>query len=84
MKNLVLAKSAKKDLKKLDKQKQQEIVKKLRFYISQEQILLFASALSNSEIGNYRFRIGDYRAVFDIRGQEVVILRIGHRREVYR
>jgi mRNA interferase RelE/StbE len=34
----------------------------------------------------YRVRVGDYRIVYDILHQEVTILviRIGHRREVYR
>ena len=34
----------------------------------------------------YRVRVGDYRIVYDIFHQEVTILviRIGHRREVYR
>lgn len=35
-------------------------------------------------LGTYRFRIGDYRIIFDIEGEEIVILRIGHRREIYR
>lgn len=35
-------------------------------------------------LGTYRYRIGDYRVIFDMDGKKVVILRIGHRREVYR
>jgi len=35
-------------------------------------------------LGTYRFRIGDYRVIFDIEGNEVVVLRVGHRREIYR
>ena len=36
--------------------------------------------------GEYRIRVGDYRIVYDIQDDELVILvlRIGHRREVYR
>ncbi len=35
--------------------------------------------LSNRSWVQYRFRIGDYRVVFDIaRGDEIVILRVGH------
>ena len=33
---------------------------------------------------SYRFRIGDYRVICDIEGDEIVILRIGHRRDIYR
>jgi mRNA interferase RelE/StbE len=35
-------------------------------------------------LGAYRFRIGDYRVVFDLEGDEIVILRVGHRRDIYR
>jgi mRNA-degrading endonuclease RelE of RelBE toxin-antitoxin system len=28
--------------------------------------------------------IGDYRVIFDIEGNELVVLRVGHRPEIYR
>lgn len=36
--------------------------------------------------GEYRIRVGNYRVVYDIEDDELVILvlRVGHRREVYR
>lgn len=36
--------------------------------------------------GNYRLRVGDWRVIFGLRGDVliVLVLRIGHRREVYR
>lgn len=35
-------------------------------------------------LGGYRkLRVGDIRVVFELRGEDVVILAIGHRREVY-
>ena len=40
--------------------------------------------LTNSKLGQYRFRVGNYRIVFDTHGQKIIILRIGHRREIYR
>ena len=46
--------------------------------------LQHAEPLKQSELGSYRFRIGDYRVVFDIEGDEIVILRVGHRRDIYR
>ena len=41
-------------------------------------------ALRNSPLGSYRMRLGNYRVIFDIEGQDFVILRVGHRREIYR
>ncbi|MFO7540585.1 MAG: type II toxin-antitoxin system RelE/ParE family toxin [Chloroflexota bacterium] len=32
----------------------------------------------------YRLRVGDYRVLFEIEGNEVVIYRIRHRKDVYR
>jgi hypothetical protein len=39
-----------------------------------------------SSIGDYRLRVGDYRLIHDIDGErrEVVILRVMHRRDIYR
>lgn len=32
---------------------------------------------------NYRFRIGDYRVVFDVKGDTLIILTLGNRRDIY-
>ncbi len=37
-----------------------------------------------AQTGNYRYRVGDYRIRYDIVGDEVHVLRVRHRREVYR
>ncbi|HMQ78410.1 MAG TPA: type II toxin-antitoxin system RelE/ParE family toxin [Ignavibacteria bacterium] len=44
----------------------------------------YSRKLKDSSIGQYRFRIGDYRAAFDIDGDNIVILRIRDRKEIYR
>ncbi len=44
----------------------------------------YAERLTDSELGGYRFRIGDYRVIFDIEGNDIVVLRVGHRREIYK
>lgn len=44
-------------------------------------------ALTGSVLGNFwRWRVGDYRVIADIQDRTVtvLVLRIGHRREVYR
>jgi len=45
------------------------------------------AALQGSELGNFwRYRVGDYRIICDIQDQKLVVLvvEIGHRREIYR
>lgn len=40
--------------------------------------------LQGVDVGQWRFRVGDYRIRYDIIEETVFILRIGHRRDVYR
>lgn len=77
--------SALKDLKKLNAVAQKQIVKKLKFFMDQPDPLDFAVKLTNfTKGGDYRFRIGQFRAVFDFREDTIYILHIEHRRDVYR
>ena len=43
-----------------------------------------ARKLTDSALGEYRARVGDWRVIFDLRGTDIVVLRVGHRREIYR
>lgn len=86
MKYQVLFKpTAVKDLRKLPTTLQKRIKEKLEFYLSQGEPLDYAVQLvGNKESGEYRFRVGDYRLVFDKEGDSLIILYIEHRRDVYR
>jgi len=44
----------------------------------------FGEPLRRSLKGYWKLRVGDYRVIYKIRNRTVVILRIGHRREIYR
>ncbi len=44
----------------------------------------YAQKLTNPVFGSYRFRIGDYRVIFDIVEEQLSILRVGHRGDIYR
>ena len=39
--------------------------------------------LRKSLHGHRKLRVGDYRIIYRIHGKEVVILKIGHRRDIY-
>lgn len=73
-----------KDLKKLSPEVKKRIVRKLEFFIASSNPLTFIEHLTNYEVGSYRFRIGDYRVIFDLEGDILVVLKVGHRREIYR
>jgi mRNA interferase RelE/StbE len=82
---IVFKPTALKDLKKLPKTLRRRMKEKLEFYLSQTEPLDYAVQLvGNKKSGEYRFRIGDYRIVFDKQENTLVILYIEHRRNVYR
>ena len=78
---ILYTKSAFKDIKKLDsvtrKRIKKEIEKNLKTPISR------ARKLTDPRIGSYRWRVGNYRIVFDIHGRTIVVLRVRHRKESY-
>lgn len=81
MKILNISDNAKKDLKKLDKNSAKRILKKL-FAFSQNTDAFEIKKLKS--VNNlYRIRIGDYRAVFEYTTNEITVLKIGHRKEIY-
>lgn len=79
-----LTSRARKDIEKLSPEVAERIIKKLDYFVSMSNPLAYADHLNNYELGSYRFRIGDYRAVFDVEADKIVILKIGHRREIYK
>lgn len=75
--------SARKQLKKLPQEIQLRIVKKIKFFC-QTNPLIYAERLSSFDLGDYRFRVGNYRVIFDLKGCMITVLVLGHRREIYR
>ncbi len=77
------AKRAAKRLESLPREVQMRIAKKMRFYASEDNPLRFAKRLADNRGGEFRFRVGDYRLVFDVRNGAIYILKIGKRDEIY-
>lgn len=78
---LVIAKRFSKDMKRLDRQVQSRILEALE-KIAQDPYK--GEKVVARETGNWRWRVGDWRIRYDIEGDEVQLLRVRHRREVYR
>lgn len=70
--------------KKLPKDIQIRIIRKLDFFCLQEDPLDFAKILTRSDLGQYRFRIGDYRVAFDLENEILVIHDVDNRKDIYR
>lgn len=72
-----------KHFQKLPKEVQIRIIKKLDYFCLQENPLEFAEPLIKSSLGEYRFRIGDYRVSFDIENDLLIIHDVDHRKNIY-
>lgn len=84
---MIVVENAENDLAVLDQKIAHRILKKLKWFIGTSNHLRFAERLTKSPYGEYRFRVGDYRILFDVSARGVitvlVILRVKHRREAY-
>ncbi len=76
-------KQAVKDIQKLPPHIKKRLKTKLDFFIAQTNPLQFAKALTKPADAQYRFRIGNYRVLFDVQGSEIVVLHVQHRKDVY-
>ncbi|MCL5801419.1 MAG: type II toxin-antitoxin system RelE/ParE family toxin [Gammaproteobacteria bacterium] len=79
--------AALKDLKRLDQTAQRRIVHYLRERIAtNDNLRRLGKALHGDKTGLWRYRIGDYRLLCRIEDQvlTVLVIAVGHRKEVYR
>lgn len=78
-------KRADRQLQKLPFSVQQRIVKKIKHYIQTGNPLHFADFVSGAAGKIYRFRVGDYRIIFDWEdGKKIVVTEVGPRDTVYK
>lgn len=87
MYTLIYSKTVLKDLKKVDKQLQKNIYnwidKNLQNCINSREK---GKALSYNRVGQWRYRIGNYRLICEIKDKELIILALefGHRKNIYK
>jgi mRNA interferase RelE/StbE len=43
----------------------------------------FRKARSLRGVGGLRLRVGDYRVIFELEGSTMIVLEVGHRRDIY-
>jgi len=82
MYRILLTKRAVKDLGKLNEDVKLRIKEKFNLLLNDPTGM--SKKLSSPLIGTYRLRVGDYRVIFDIDDDKVIILRIGHRKDIYK
>ncbi|MFZ4695548.1 MAG: type II toxin-antitoxin system RelE family toxin [Verrucomicrobiia bacterium] len=74
--------SVEKDLAKLDKIETRRVLDKIEKDLATRPDAY--PVLRGQFAGLRKLRVGDYRVIFAILGEQVLVLRVGHRREVYR
>lgn len=86
--NVELSESADRELSKLDPQHRRRILKFLQERVARlEDPRSLGEALRGSRLGEFwKYRVGDYRLIARIEDDRlmVLVLRVGHRREIYR
>ena len=83
-----LSESAARELGKLDPQHRKRILKFLQQRVAKlDNPRSIGQALQGSDLGEFwKYRVGDYRLICKIEDDRllVLVLRVGHRREIYR
>jgi mRNA interferase RelE/StbE len=86
--NVELSESAERELDKLDAQQAKRILKFLHERVAKlDDPRSIGEALHGSRLGEFwKYRVGDYRLICKIEDDRLVVLvlRVGHRKEIYR
>ena len=80
--NIVYKKSVQRDLKKLPKAEARRVLNQVEEELSKNADTY--PVLKGQFAGLRKYRVGDYRVIYAILGDEVLVLRIGHRKDVYK
>jgi len=80
--NIKYKKSIERDLGRLDKKEARRILDKIENDLSGRAESY--PVLKGGFAGLRKMRVGDYKVIFTIMDNDIIILRIGHRREIYK
>jgi len=82
MSNIYFKKSVKNDFKQIDKEQQKRIIEAIKENLTKN--IYSGKPLKGKYEGLYSLRIGDYRVIYKIVSDGVLILAVGHRKDIYR
>ena len=77
--------TASKYLAKIDKSIRQKLIKAINQLTELDNPRKLGKALQGKYVGFWRYRIGDYRIICEIKDEiiTILIIKIGHRKEIY-
>lgn len=81
---ILYKKPAVKSIQSLTPQVKKRLKIKLEFFANQDNPIVFAKALTKYADAQFRFRVGNYRVLFDMEGNNIVVLLVQHRKDVYK
>lgn len=80
-------KNARRELRKLESKASKKIVEKVAFYYSQNKPLKYSKKLKPPFADLYRFKVGDYRVIFEFDDKGniflLMVLKVVHIKDVY-
>ena len=83
---VILSEKARKALKKLDKHTSSLIIGWIEKNLEGcENPRIHGKGLTSNRLGQWRYRIGDYRLICEIQDKKIIIyvLEVGHRKRIY-
>lgn len=75
---------SRRNFRKLSPKVRQRILRKLKRYATRPNPLHFADSITDADDKVYRYRVGDYRIIFDWEDGKIVVLEAGPRDKVYK
>jgi mRNA interferase RelE/StbE len=80
--NIVYKKSVQRDLQRLSKPEAARVLDRIERELAKRPDL--NPTLKGAFSGLRKLRVGEYRVIYALLGTDVLILRVGHRKDVYR
>jgi len=71
------------DLKKLDKPISRRILNRISWFAAHFDEII-PEPLSGEFASTFKFRVGDWRIIYTLQDEHILILAVGHRREIYK
>ena len=71
------------DLGKLDKPIRKRILKRISWFAAHFEDII-PEPLSGEFADTYKFRVGDWRIIYTLQNERILLLAVGHRREIYK
>lgn len=82
MNDVIISDNAKKDLRKLDHASAKRILLKIEDFSKNPSQFEIKKLKSSDDL--YRIRAGNFRIIFEYLDKDIVILKIGHRKNIYK